>query len=416
MIIIGKIPKKLQSFFDSMKTLASKKAWFHLWGFVLYLSLSSKPRKLIHIANGRQPKRHRTRLGAFLKNGKWQEAEILNQTALMILQSMKPQPGEFLYLIFDDTKQAKRAKLMAAIGKIFHHVLGKFVMGHTVLVGAISFRGVILPWRVRLYAKKEYCRKVKGGAPALDFQTLPDLVRQMINEFKAPLGVKVIVLFDSFYLCDKVVQACNRKGYTFISVAKTNRNFKTQSQWHKVGAYVKNLLRRSTFHLKIPAAKGWARYRTAVRDGYLSKVGPVRLVASRRQGDGRQVALITNNRTLTIREIIDHYNHRWQIEVLFKELKQYLGWTDYQMRSYPGIVRHLHLVALTHLMLTHLGLMSLGAQATKKNKVLWLPSIPVLQDQVRRLVWQDIKKEIIKGIKDEKVLRRVEQYFSGLAA
>lgn len=60
---------------------------------------------------------------------------------------------------------------------------------------------------------------------------------------------------------------------------------------------------------------------------------------------------------------------RWPIEVLLQEL----GLGDYQMIAEDGIVSHLHVCCLAHLMLTHRSLLGLGAQATKANRQVQLP-------------------------------------------
>ena len=57
-----------------------------------------------------------------------------------------------------------------------------------------------------------------------------------------------------------------------------------------------------------------------------------------------------------------------------KELKGSLGLGQYQMQSWIGIVRHLHLVALSHLTLTHHALKCVGAQAKQPHKDVPLPT------------------------------------------
>ena len=47
------------------------------------------------------------------------------------------------------------------------------------------------------------------------------------------------------------------------------------------------------------------------------------------------------------------FEKRWNIEVLFKELRNSLGFCDYQVLSRNAIERHLHLCCMVHLMLTH---------------------------------------------------------------
>jgi len=46
-----------------------------------------------------------------------------------------------------------------------------------------------------------------------------------IGEVEAIDVSKVIVLFDRFYLCDVVANACKNDGFTYIGAVKENRNF-----------------------------------------------------------------------------------------------------------------------------------------------------------------------------------------------
>ena len=56
--------------------------------------------------------------------------------------------------------------------------------------------------------------------------------------------MKVVVLFDAYYLCQAVVQACRDQRFCFVSTLKSNRNLFKQG-WHlKAGHYGKNLFRR----------------------------------------------------------------------------------------------------------------------------------------------------------------------------
>lgn len=416
MFLIDSIPAKLQGFFKPMKDHFYKAAYEHFWAFVLALSVSSRPRKIIHISQGRHRRKHRTGVSDFLRKSPWNEAEVLDTAAWQTLALMNPRAGETIYLVIDETKQAKRGKLMAAVGKLFDHVAKLFTRGHTALVACVVFRGVTLPLKIQLYAKKEFCQTDQAKKEGIKFATLTDMAARIIESFDVPAGLKVFVLFDSFYLCSAVVQACHKKGFTFISVAKSNRKFTFQGRLHRVGRYLPGLLRHGASAIRIPSPRGWKHYRVACRDGFLSRVGQVRLVASRRASDRTAVALVTNNRSLSPRQVLLHYEYRWHIEILFKQFKQYLGWGDYQIRSYRGIVRHLHLVAAAHLMLTHRALTSLGAQARKANVVLELPGVVQLQDQVRGLIWRGIKRKIIRGVKDEKLLRRLERRLGAIAA
>ena len=63
------------------------------------------------------------------------------------------------------------------------------------------------------------------------------------------------------------------------------------------------------------------------------------------------------------RTIVSVYERRWDIEVMFKQLRSDLGLGHYQMLDEQAIVRHLHLCALAHLLLTRHALDRMDAQA-----------------------------------------------------
>ena len=92
----------------------------------------------------------------------------------------------------------------------------------------------------------------------------------------------------------------------------------------------------------------------AVRDGFLSRIGNVRIVFTKRINDpsGHQLAMVTNDSGRDGRSVVEIYESRWWIEVLFKELKSSLELGSYQMQSWCGITRYLHVVCLAHITLT----------------------------------------------------------------
>lgn len=109
------------------------------------------------------------------------------------------------------------------------------------------------------------------------------------------------------------------------------------------------------------------------------------------------------------RQIVAIYELRWNIEVLFKELHQDLGLGDYQMIAKDGIVHHLHVCCLAHLLLTHQSLAGLGAKAKKPNTAVPLPPMSrrladlrnrIARDQIRRLIPGDEHANLRKKLHD----------------
>lgn len=47
-------------------------------------------------------------------------------------------------------------------------------------------------------------------------------------------------------------------------------------------------------------------------------------------------------------ELLNHYKHRWPIEIFFKESKKKLGLDDYQIRSEKSIKRYLLIMMIKY--------------------------------------------------------------------
>jgi hypothetical protein len=297
---------------------------------------------------------------------------------------------------------------MARLSKIWEHKSQKFVHGHIVLFAAICFRGVVLPWRLHLQKPK--------GQPGPRYRKLTNLAAQMIREFTPPAGVKVRVLFDAFYLSPVVTRACETKGYSYFSVAAKNRKFRGEGErghGRKIALLAPGLVRHRGKNVRMQRSRGIAKLRVVGVDGHLSRIGRVRMVLSKRPGERWKttVAIVTNETGLDARAIVSIYEQRWNIEVLFKELEVDLGLGDYQVLSEEGILKHLHLCCLAHLALTHHALEGVGAQATKANQQVRLPTMNQRLEMFRSAVQREqIHRLFRQGGPHERVRQKVEHY------
>jgi SRSO17 transposase len=321
---------------------------------------------------------------------------------------MKPHKGEVLYLLLDDTKTAKRGKKMDALTKIYDHAGQRFVKGHILVHAAILFRGVTLPWSFELWLPEKYCR-----AQQLAYRKQTTIVAEMIRAFTPPKGVKVRVLFDAFYLCAPVTNACENRGFTWFSVASKNRRFsrKGRGKSGRLGDLASGVLKHQNQSVRMKRDRGWRWLRLASADGSLKKIGQVRIVFSKRPGDPWKnlVAIATNETNLAAREIVSIYERRWAIEVLFKELKGSFGLGSYQMLARQGIVRHLHLAALAHLTLTRHSLRAVGAQAKQPHKDVLLPKFQTRLNTLRDDIHRQQTERLVERIKHPKLRQRLRK-------
>ena len=88
----------------------------------------------------------------------------------------------------------------------------------------------------------------------LPFRKSTELAAQLIRELKAPGASNVMVLFDAYYLCHTVVQACREKRFCCASTLQGKRSLFKAGWKLGAGRYSKNLLRRRRLKFELRAA------------------------------------------------------------------------------------------------------------------------------------------------------------------
>jgi SRSO17 transposase len=406
---IRRFPVFGKRFFRLARKLVGSCHFSHFFRAVITLAAANGRRTLSKIEEASDAHRSRQSIAFFLTQAHWDAPQLLQETALATLKQLGWKLGESVYIVLDDTQKRKRAKRMDAVSKIFLHAEKVYSQGHTIVCCVLIYRGVVIPYAVRLWASESFCektRKLSYPSQTVEFCKLTQLAANMIHTVSLP---KSIVLFDSYYLCPTVVKACDEQGYRYVSVAKKNRNFYPDGRPHdkrKISTYGKNALHCDGRVQKVRDKK----YRLTERVGDLSKAGRVKLVFSRRVRESKWIAMVTNETRWSVKTILSHYLFRWSIEVLFKETKQYLGLGDYQILRYRGVERYLQLVMIAHLLLTHLAINEAGAQAKqKKQKLLSLPSVSQMQVVLRNKLLDDALDNMEKKSKNQKIYKKLKE-------
>lgn len=409
---IGKFPPFGKRFFRQARKRVGRCNFRHFWRAVCAIASLHGRKSLQRLREVSGDYCTRQALAYFLNSAIWDAPQALQQTALDTLKQLGYRPGDTLHVLIDDTQKRKRGKVMAALSKIFLHAEKVFAKGHTILGCALVYRGVLIPCAVRLWATPAFCASTHAELrpeDRIDFRKLTALAADLIAELALPEQTRAIVLFDAYYLCAAVTAACQARHWPFVSVVKKNRNFAPDGRprdRRKVGPYGKNVLDRCGRLCRV----GGKEHRLAERVGWLSKVGRVKLVFSRRPRERAWVTLVSNATRWSMRTVLSHYLNRWAIELLFKTSKQNLGLGDYQVLRYRGVVRYLHLVLIAYLLLTHLGLRAPDAQADVKGRnTLRLPSIPELQTRLRGLLWDSLVADLEKGKRTRAAAKKVRE-------
>jgi hypothetical protein len=220
----------------------------------------------------------------------------------------------------------------------------------------ITPSGVRLPF-CKPYHTREYCR-----AKGLEHRTTAEAAAELIRDLPLPETARVVVLGDTAYEAEAVRDACAARGYAWIVPCNPERVLAgPQGQRPQVRSLLKDWSSRSRqTHRLAPGRGGYAVYRRTSphrigpkarpRAYYahqerrrVHSVGEVRLVFSTTQKELKAATpdevkiLMTNDLRLTVRDVIELYSLRWQIELMFKELKSTLGFHQYQFRAFEPV-------------------------------------------------------------------------------
>jgi hypothetical protein len=297
---------------------------------------------------------HRGELTRFLARPRWQKHNF-NGPLRAALLARETRRGKFLFLI-DATlvsQAGKKTENTFSTGnrgrhrakkrrynkkKIVYKTCHSFTFG--LLITPSGFR---IPFQIPHYTH-EYCE-----AHSLEHRTTAEAAADMIRSLPLPPNAEVVVLGDTAYDAKVVRQACAERKYLWIVPANPERVYDgPRGQRPKLRSRLKDWPRLSLTTLKLPASGGeTARYRrlSKWRMGRKQKprvyyayqeerdvrsVGRVRLVFSTRNVNLKSATpddvkiLMTNAVHLSLREVVDLYSLRWQIELFFKELKSTL--------------------------------------------------------------------------------------------
>lgn len=409
---IGRFPPFGKRFFRRLRKQFGAGNFEHFWRLIIGIASMPGRKSLSRIRRLFGRGKTRQAMAYFLNQALWDAPDLLQQKALDTLRQLGYRPGQELYAVLDDTQKRKRGKRMEAVSKLFLHAERLYAPGHTIVGCALVYRDVLIPYAVDVWASRTFCQQSqtrKDPRDRLTFRKLTQMGADLLRQIHIPGDGRVIALFDSYYLCPVVTAACQECKWPFVSVAKKNRNFAPDGRaWdkRKIGRYGKNVLARDGRWQKVSGKE----HRLAERVGRLSKAGRVKLVFSSRRREKSWVSLVTNETCWSVSTVLRHYLHRWPIEVLFKMSKQYLGLGDYQVLRYRGVVRYLHLVMIAYLWLTHLALTEPSAQTEIQGEgVLRLPSVPQLQEQLRKRLWDDVIESMEQGTRYRSFAQKLKQ-------
>jgi len=345
-------PKRLLQFASFFRGCFTKRSYA---SFVSYLSgmLLEHRRLSIQSVAAKAPLSVYGRLQYFVSESKWSTDDV-NKRRLEYIQGKRAlaatADGD---LIIDDSACPKPyARHTEAAEVQYAGIAGGTIRCNTFVAAVWANQSHYFPVQIATYRPQQGFPLGKDD-PAFrsKIQLAQDLITYAIQQ-----GIPFRdVIFDSWYLGKGFVDFLHDKDLAWISEAKGSNTVRYRHKWTRIDELAK-LIPSHKFDrtVVLPTCDGKERtFRIASFDTRLKAVNyKLRCIVAvgkwdERDEDGVHVFL-TNRLSVPPDEIVRRYTRRWRIEDVFKELKDFLHFDQYQVRSLKAIEHMWHLALLAH--------------------------------------------------------------------
>jgi hypothetical protein len=314
----------------------------------------------------RSETRHRAQVSRLLRRPSFRRLDINGVLRQQLLQRESAR-GKFVFLIdatlcgqsgkkTENTYSTGNRRRRPKKGRRYGKQTRARKSCHSFTMGLlITPAGLRLPWS-RPHYTREYCQR-KG----LTHRTTAEAAADLIRDLPLPEGAEVIVIGDTAYDAEVIRDVCADRGYTWIFPCNPERVLAGGKPRRRVRSLLKDW---SSWRLRTvrfcPGQGSYVAYRrlspcrigpkTKPRTFYVHEerrdvhsVGETRLVFSTAKQKLAKATpddvkiLMTNATRLSLREVVELYSLRWQIELFFKELKSTLGFHQYQFQKFSSV-------------------------------------------------------------------------------
>lgn len=248
--------------------------------------------------------------------------------------------NQFSFFVIDDSLLEKYGKYIAATGKHYDHSTNTFMFGHQIMTSGYVMNNQFYSFMTDIYTKEEQCNA------EIKFKTKIELAIEILDlafKYHKPS----IVLIDSWYCSQEIVNFIEKNGVRYVIATKSNRKFVFEGKTQNVNKFTKTI--KDTIDFSIDDYQ----YKTKSIIANVEHVGDIRLLFNRRKHKNKQDwedwnCVMTNIVDVSNETILKFYQKRFSIEQFHKDAKNCLGLGKLQLRKRRGVVRHLHLVSLAY--------------------------------------------------------------------
>lgn len=333
----------LVKFFFALQLQLSRPQRNHMLSLMHGMILCEGRKNISQIRNQTGQYRDLSSITRFLKESTWCHNRVQRRRMAFLMDRIrrsrqkKGDERSVVFLILDDTccKKETSTKRMEGLDFHFVHEDGKSMWAHCIVTSHIVTDGYSLSWDFRPYFRKEYCE-----GRGLAFKSKNDLAVEMIENYPSTDDELVYVLTDSWYTSEKLVNACNAKGFHMIAAVKSNRMICPVGIRISLADFTSNYVRKPD--LRSVTVQNQGTYWVKEYEGPVADIENVKVLMSWEEAyeaGKKPFFILCTDMSLDVVTILGYYHVRWHIETGYRYFKELLGFDQYQMWSFQAIER-----------------------------------------------------------------------------
>ena len=332
---ISEIPSRIKHLFSKFKKHFTKPQYENFCRAQLGMMVAGEGEHDIKSINELFINRkNQSSLNRFITEPKWAIQSIVNEGKELLLSESELN-SEIEYQLIDDSVCKKYSSQTEMVCYNHSSTMGT-VLSHDYVTSLYINNGVAVSDGLKLYGNERKCKE-KGVEFKTRVQLACDLISKHVSRAK-----QTICEWDSWFMCQDMVDQCVAKGSNWIGEIKSNRIVFYKGERYRLDELFDRLSSDGSFSDIIVNGE---LFQACKVDVFMPKIGDVSIVVNVRVQTKDTHLLCTNLVDCGVEEIVGHALERHRIEDFYKQAKA-LGLGEYRFRESEAALIHAHLVSL----------------------------------------------------------------------
>ena len=332
---IGGIPRQVKHLLSKLKKHFTKPQYVNFCRVTMGLMAAGKKEHDVKSINEQFiDRKDQSSLNRFITKSDWNAHEVAKagQTLLLCEAELN---STVEHKVIDDTVCRKYSPKTEMACYNHSSTMGT-VLSHDYVTSLCVNNNVAFGDGLKLYGSKKKC-----GEKGVVFKTRLELACELIDEHK-PMAENTIMLWDSWYMCQEMVERCESFGYGWMGEIKSNRIAFYEKKKYHLAELLDKLREEGCF---VDVWVDGEVYNACQLEVFVPKLGLVRFVVDVK-ADTKDVHLLATSLSgVSVEELVGHALVMCRINKFHKEAK-FLGFGEYRFRASEAALTHAHLVVL----------------------------------------------------------------------